>query len=247
MLNIPLFPLNTVLFPAGVVPLRVFELRYTDMVRDCLREGTPFGVVNIVRGSGAKTASAQEHHIVGTLATVIDFDMHDPGVLLIAVQGGQRFKVLDTHAKNNGLIRADVELIDSEATAPVPEALDACVKLAMQISQQLEEQFAEAEKAGVKPFVFPLPKPYQFEEAGWLANRYAELMPLEQRQRQMLLEMLDPVARLRWVYDFLKSKDIIDSEPSNEPTTALAVESTAEVDKLSANKATKKSRNDTND
>ena len=188
------------------MPLRVFELRYTDMVRDCMREGTPFGIVNIVRGSDISVAP--EHHIIGTLANVIDFDMHEPGVLMIAAQGGQRFKVLGTHAQSNGLIRADVELIAAEPDQAVPESLDPCVKLLQQITEQLEEQFAEAEKQGMKPFVFPLPKPYAFEDAGWLANRYAELMPIPRQQRQALLEELDPVVRLEWVHGFLKEKDL---------------------------------------
>ena len=195
------------LFPAGIVPLRVFELRYVDMVRDCLRESTPFGIVNIVRGTDIDQAAS--HHLIGTLATVVDFDMHDPGVLLIAAQGGQRFKVLATQAQDNGLIRADVELIESELDAAVPESMDACAKLLVQIAQQIEDQFNEAEKTGVKPFVFPLPKPYAFEEAGWLANRYAELMPIPRAQKQVLLEQLDPIARLTWIHGFLKEKEIV--------------------------------------
>lgn len=206
-MNIPLFPLNSVLFPGGVVPLRVFEPRYTDMVRDCLRDNTPFGIVNIVRGTDM--AAAPEHHVVGTLATVVDFDMHEPGILMIAAQGGQRFRVVSTQSQSNGLIRAEVSLIDSELEEAVPEPLDACVKLLVQITAQLENQFAQAEKEGVKPFIFPIAKPYNFEQAGWLANRYAELMPIKQSQRQALLEQMDPVARLAWIHDFLKEKALV--------------------------------------
>ncbi len=211
-MNIPLFPLNTVLFPQGLLPLRVFEVRYTDMVRDCLRTGTPFGVVNISRGSETKASdSAQptEHYLTGTLANVVDFDMHEPAVLMIAAQGGQRFKVKSTNAQANGLIRAEIDTVASDVAQPVPEGLAKCATLLEHIVKELENQYAQVEKSGQKPFSFPVAKPYQFDDAGWVANRFAELMPLPRNQKQRLLETLSPIERLEWIDSFLREKDVI--------------------------------------
>jgi uncharacterized protein len=208
-LNIPLFPLNTVLFPQGLLPLRVFEVRYTDMVRDCLRNSTPFGVVNITRGSDAQSSGDTEHCLIGTLATVVDFDMHEPAVLMIAAQGGQRFKVIATHAQASGLIRADVAVLpDSEACA-IAQEQQKCAALLAQIIKELEQQHEQAEKSGQKPFAFPVAKPYQLDDAGWVANRFSELMPIARTSKQMLLEQSSASERLSWIHDFLKEKDVI--------------------------------------
>jgi uncharacterized protein len=208
-LNIPLFPLNTVLFPQGLLPLRVFEVRYTDMVRDCLRTKTPFGVVNITRGSDTKASSDPEHCLIGTLATVVDFDMHEPAVLMIAAQGGQRFKVISTHAQASGLIRADIAPLPDNDACAIPQEQQKCATLLAQIIKELEQQHEQAEKAGQKPFVFPVAKPYQLDDAGWVANRFAELMPIARTSKQMLLEQSNPSERLNWIHDFLKEKDVI--------------------------------------
>jgi uncharacterized protein len=209
ILNIPLFPLNTVLFPQGLLPLRVFEVRYTDMVRDCLRTNTPFGVVNITRGGDAKASSDPEHCLIGTLATVVDFDMHEPAVLMIAAQGGQRLKVIATHAQASGLIRADVTLLADSDGGAIPQEQQKCAALLAQIIKELEQQHEQAEKSGQKPFAFPVSKPYHLDDAGWVANRFAELMPIARTSKQMLLEQSNSNERLNWIHDFLKEKDVI--------------------------------------
>ncbi len=210
-MNIPLFPLNTVLFPQGLLPLRVFEVRYTDMVRDCLRTGTPFGVVNISRGSDFQKdgEAPPEHHVIGTLATVADFDMVEPAVLMIAAQGGQRFRVVSTNAQSSGLIRADIELIASDTPTPIAEPQEKTALLLEQIIKELEKQQKQADEAGHKTFCFPISKPYQLDDAGWVANRFAELMPLARNEKQTLLEQTDSHARLEWITDFLTHKDVI--------------------------------------
>ena len=189
--------------------MRVFEVRYTDMVRDCLRTGTPFGVVNITRGSDTQASSDPEHCLTGTLATIVDFDMHEPAVLMIAAQGGQRFTVQSTHAQASGLIRADVTLIEGDMPSTIPETQQKCATLLEQIIKELEQQHTQAEKDGQKPFGFPVAKPYQLDDAGWVANRFSELMPIARTSKQMLLEQSNPNERLNWIHDFLKEKDVI--------------------------------------
>jgi uncharacterized protein len=211
LVNIPLFPLNTVLFPQGLLPLRVFEVRYTDMVRNCLRTGTPFGIVNISRGSDFHKdgETPPEHHVIGTLATVVDFDMVEPAVLMIAAKGGQRFRILSTNAQSSGLMRADIETIDDDPPIAIPEAQAKAGLLLEQIVKELEKQQKQAEDAGHKTFCFPIAKPYGFDQAGWVANRFSELMPMGRNERQMLLEQRDPVERLKWITDYLTEKEVI--------------------------------------
>lgn len=242
IINIPLFPLNTVLFPQGLLPLRVFETHYLDMVRDCLRNNLPFGVVNIVSGdeindsedpvipsiitlkksdiNTIKTVNPIAESIVesndldkppllGTLAYIIDFDKVDPMILLIAVKGGDRFKVLHTHTQSNGLLRADVELLPSPIHTVLNEADEACVMLLKRIIEELETQHKEATESGQRTFCFPIEKPYQFNDKAWIAHRFAEMMPISLKHKQLILSLPDAQARLDWVINFLKLKEVV--------------------------------------
>jgi uncharacterized protein len=243
--NIPLFPLNTVLFPQGLLPLRVFEIRYLDMVRDCLRNNTPFGVVNIVSGNAdddgvddrgntlntvadsaenanktslistktnvkqATKVNKETVPIVGTLAKIVDFDMAEPSILMVAIKGEQRFKVLATHTQADGLLRADVTLLPSLSESPLQEEDRRCVALLTRIIEELESQHKDAEEAGQKTFCFPIEKPYQLHDAGWVAHRFAEIMPISLKHKQLILELQDAQSRLDWVINFLKNKDVV--------------------------------------
>ncbi len=255
-INIPLFPLNTVLFPQGLIPLRVFETHYLDMVRDCLRNNTPFGVVNIVRGDdindrdnqadsstknskgttytknikntkdtkdtkdtedtediedieGIKKIAQPTEPLFGTLATIVDFDMLEPTILLIAAKGGERFKVLHTHTQVDGLLRADVTVLPSPVANTLDEPDQACVLLLKRIIEELEVQHTDATEAGQRTFCFPIEKPYQFDDTAWIAHRFAEIMPISLKHKQLILSLPDAQARLNWVVDFLKTKEVV--------------------------------------
>jgi Lon protease-like protein len=252
-INIPLFPLNTVLFPQGLMPLRVFEIHYLDMVRDCLRNNTPFGVVNIVRGDdindqdkhlddntkaikhtkntkstkitnninninnikdikGIKDTEKTTESIeplFGTLATIVDFDMLEPTILLIAAKGGERFKVLHTHTQLDGLLRADVTVLPSPIANTLDDPDQACVLLLKRIIEELEVQHKDAAEAGQRTFCFPIEKPYQFDDTAWIAHRFAEIMPISLKHKQLILSLPDAQARLNWVVEFLKTKEVV--------------------------------------
>ena len=184
--EIPLFLLGTVLFPGGVLALRVFETRYVDMVRERLRAEAPFGVCRITRG--AEVGEVAEHEPVGCTARIIDWDMPQPGVLGIRAVGGERFGVLDSRIER-GLVRARIEPIAPDARAAPPEPLAPCVEL-------LRRGLARLSAIDAGHTVLP---PYEFDSAGWVANRLAELLPLPAEQRQQLMELRDPVERLRQV------------------------------------------------
>jgi Lon protease-like protein len=138
--RIPLFPLNTVLFPGGRLPLRVFEARYMDMTRDCMKRSTPFGVCLIREGREVGRPAIPE--AIGCLATITDWDMQQLGMLHLQTRGGQRFRILGSEASAQGLLSADVELVPPEDDTPVPEHLQGCVRLLqMVIKDQGDDVF----------------------------------------------------------------------------------------------------------
>ncbi len=132
MKDLPLFPLGTVLFPGGLLPLRIFEQRYLEMAKACLRDSAPFGVCLIREGAEVGAPATPES--VGCLARIVQWDMQQLGLLQLLVQGAERFRILERRVQGDGLARANVELLAEEADAPVPERLAACRKLLERIA-----------------------------------------------------------------------------------------------------------------
>ena len=178
--DVPLFPLGTVLFPGGLLPLRIFEQRYLEMAKGCLREGTPFGVC-LIR-DGAEVGAPATHENIGCLASITQWDMQQLGVLQLVAQGGERFRVLARRVRADGLILADIEILAQESDAPMSEKFGACRQL-------LDRIVAEhGERLFAKPF---LP-----ESSAWVGMRLAEVLPLPAATRQKLLELDDSLQRL---------------------------------------------------
>jgi Lon protease-like protein len=191
--DVPIFPLNTVLFPDGLLPLRVFEARYMDMVRNALKQGSPFGVCLIREGSEAGAPAVPE--TIGTLARITECDMQQLGVLLLKVRGAERFSITAHHAGAQGLILADIERLVHERDAPVPPELAPCERLLRAIVQDNAE-----------PIFYT---PFQFESASWVGYRLAEILPLPLPMKQKLLELDDGLARLEILFQFLKQRGLI--------------------------------------
>ena len=192
--EIPLFPLGTILFPGGPLPLRIFETRYIDLVRRCMRDGSGFGVVMILDGAEAGDGAATICN-VGTYARIVDFSQQPDGLLGIEARGERRFRILERRRAKDGLHLADVAWLADEQTVPLPEAFD---ELGPALDQVLDQ---------VGPPFSSLPR--QLEDAGWVANRLAELLPLSPGHKQHCLELDDPVERLR----FLRPLFEITTEP----------------------------------
>jgi Lon protease-like protein len=190
-MDIPLFLLNTVLHSGGRLSLRVFEPRYMDMVKDSLRSNTPFGVCLIAQGEevASADAGAAEPHAVGTLATIADWDMPQLGILNIVVHGGQRFRILTQHVQDNQLVRATVERLPDPSVKPIPGDYARLVPMLRALLEALEE---------------PPPQPHRFYDAAWVADRWAEMLPLPMDRRQEILALDDGVARLDAIYRFLE-------------------------------------------
>lgn len=212
---LPLFPLRTVLFPGGVLPLRVFETRYVDMVRACMKTDMPFGVVAI--RSGAEVGAAAEPYQVGTHAHIVEWDMPELGVLLLQTRGGTRFRILETRRQNNQLLEALTELlpdeeadvdaeVNADASGASDHALAVCSRvLRVVIEELMERASAEADGAIVNPF----PEPHQLNHAGWVANRWCEMLPIDLEEKQALLEIADDTHRLLRVEQYLHQNGVL--------------------------------------
>lgn len=191
--EIPLFLLDTVLHTGGRLELRVFETRYMDMVKECLRAGTPFGVCLIAQGEevAGPAAAAAVPHPVGTLATIVDWDMPQLGILNIVAHGGERFRILASRRESSGLLRAEVAVLPVAPTVPIPGDYARLVPMLRALLEALE--------AGP-------PQPHRFYDAAWVADRWAEILPLPLPLRQQILEMDDGAARLDAIYRFLEAE-----------------------------------------
>ena len=188
-MRVPIFPLNAVLFPDGLLPLRVFELRYVDMTRDCLKREQPFGVCLIHEGDEVGAPAVPEE--IGCLAKILDWDMREQGILNLKTRGSQRFRILARETSRQGLISADVELIPPDASIAVPEKFASCSRLLeMVVADQGKPVFAE---------------PHAFEDAAWVSYRLTEILPVPLVAKQKLLELTDSLGRLSILQRFLES------------------------------------------
>jgi len=185
---IALFPLHTVLFPGGPLPLRIFETRYTDMVRRCMRTQEPFGVVMIQEGDEAGVVATTA--TVGCTARIVDFHTLHDGLLGISCVGERKFRVLRVWRADDGLNMGEVAWLPVEPELPVPAE---CERLASTLRRALEELAEHYENVARK-----------FDDAAWIGARIAELLPIELADKQALLELDDPIERLRSLLTVVK-------------------------------------------
>ena len=183
--EIPVFPLGTVLFPGGPLPLRIFEPRYLDMVSDCLRSERPFGVC-LIR-TGKEVGEPAEPHRTGTLARIADWGKDDRGILTIEAVGATRFRLVETRIAPDRLLLGTYEPVEEERAA-IPAEYRPLARLARTLIGRLETRYRHV----------PAPPPEDSPDAAaWTGFRLAELLPIPMPHRQHLLKLDDPVARLR--------------------------------------------------
>ena len=197
--ELPLFPLGAVLFPGGLLPLKVFEARYLDLIGACLRERRPFGVVTLQSGSEvlARKGSVRFEPI-GTVAELLDVDSERQGILLVRCRGAQRFQIRSSRQQDDGLWVAQSEpLPDDESVAP-----DASMAATL---RGLASAIAAMKANNVVPFL----EPYRYDDAGWVANRWCEILPISVSARHKLMALPDPLRRLRLVDGYLRSKGVV--------------------------------------
>lgn len=208
-MRLALFPLNTVLFPGGVLPLRVFEVRYMDMVRECMKDATPFGVVLITKGGEVGTPAATES--VGTLARITAWDMPQLGVLHLRAIGGQRFRITDRQVLPDRLQVAQVALLEPDRDAPLPEQYLPCADLLQRVIDDVAEGRPERQEGAAADPVraAPFEAPYRFDSSVWVGNRLCEFMPVPLRAKQKLMELQDATARLDLVARYLRQHGVL--------------------------------------
>ena len=206
--TLPLFPLTTILFPDGLLPLQIFELRYLTMIKKCIAEGTEFGVVaQTVRKDSlhvdsdsisAEPMSQESFVAVGTCAKIVAHSAPQPGLLRIDCVGGKRFTIVRCEQQKLGLWVAQVEPMAADQAIPVPQELADTVTALRQLITSLTSQASQGQR-------LPMTKPYLFDDCGWVAIRWCELIPMQPAQRHRLLTLDNPLIRLELVQDLLET------------------------------------------
>jgi Lon protease-like protein len=189
----PVFPLQAVLYPGSLLPLRIFEVRYMDMAKACLKDGTPFGVCLIREGEEVGTPAVPEP--VGCLARILDCDVEELGILKLRAEGGERFRIVSSEVNRQGLIVAEIERMEPEPAAPEAPGLAECSLFLRKVVAGIgEERFAA---------------PLRFDDASWVSFRLAEILPLRMEVKQKLLELTDATLRLAVLHRFLRDQKLL--------------------------------------
>lgn len=197
---LPLFPLQSVLFPGGLLQLKVFEARYLDLISHCLRTRSPFAVVRIRQGTEVRGAGGQKTLLedIGVLAHLQEVDAEQPGILSARCVGGQRVHLGETHQRADGLWLAEATVAEPDLPAAVPPELAAS---ALALGQAIESLKAQHQH----PFL----PPFRLDDAGWVANRWCEILPISSAAKQRLMALDEPVLRLRLVQEYLQGKGVV--------------------------------------
>jgi Lon protease-like protein len=185
-----IFPLGTVLFPGGTLPLKIFEQRYIEMTKTCLRDNRPFGVCLIREGREVGEPAVPEP--VGCLASIEQWEMPQLGVFHLLARGGDRFRLRDAHLAANGLTSATISRIANTGGETVDPV---CRNLLKRI----------IEEVGEARFLTPV----LLDDGDWVSYRLAELLPLDMRVKQSLLEIDDAATRFERLREVLVEQRLI--------------------------------------
>ena len=203
---LPLFPLTTVLSPQGVLNLQIFEVRYLDMIGKCYKNGTPFGVVSLVKGAEVRRLDSaapagdgfanEQFADVGTLATIAEFSAPQAGLMVVRCTGTERFRIRARSQLKHGLWVADVTTLVPDAPAAIPADLQP-------IAAALERLLAHQRSGEAMFEPLPIDPPYQFDDCGWVANRWCDLLSMPPPMKQSLMQLDNPLLRLELVGDLM--------------------------------------------
>jgi len=203
MTSIPLFPLNTVLFPDGHLPLQVFEVRYLDMVKQCIANDAAFGVVPLREGGEVRKPDATEVLAgAGTMARIAEWAAPMPGLIHIRCAGTERFVVRASRQLKHGLWVADVETLAPDRPVAIPPEQQDVANALGALIRSLQERKIDADQ-------MPLQPPFRLDECGWVANRWCELLSLSTDEKLRLLAQENPVLRLELIQDVLSENGLL--------------------------------------
>lgn len=185
-MKVPLFPLRTVLYPGGPLPLRIFEPRYLDMTSKCIKNDSLFGVLLIKTGGEAGPATTYD---IGTLARITDWYQGSDGLLGITAVGEQRFRLLCSSREPDGLNIGDIELIPTGTARSLPDEYRPLANILSGVLEDLGRLYETLDK--------------KYDDAGWVGYRFAEILPITPEQKQNCLEADDPVGCLEMMREVL--------------------------------------------
>lgn len=186
--NIPIFPLSSITFPGGYMPLRIFETRYIDMVKDCVKNNTGFGI-------SLSKPNNIDYYDVGTYCKISDWEQMDDGLLGITIRGKYRYRITNSGVQSDGLIRADIEHMDEPSFVDVPKELMPYSDFLKNILEQYPKFYHDE-------------APKYFTESGWVGSRLAEILPMPLNEKQVILEIEDYLVRLYRIKDYIDSKKV---------------------------------------
>ena len=199
--SISLFPLDVVVCPGGILPLKIFETRYLDMVRDCLRNKSSFAIVTILPEGETDAEGTFPFANVGTLVNIVDADVTTVGLMTINCVGQHRVKIDSFTQEADGLVIGEVRDIPNDLPMPTPEDLNLSIKVLKQLLDSLADQ-------NLSPSNMPPVESCEFENACWVANRWIEILDLPLVQKQRLMQMESPILRLELIQDCLEANKI---------------------------------------
>ncbi len=191
--QVPIFPLGTVLFPGGLLPLRIFEVRYVEMAKACLKDQSPFGVCLIREGAEVGAPAVPEP--VGCLARIAECDVEQLGVLNVKAAGLERFRIVATDVNRDGLVVGRIEGLHPEAVEKEAPGLAESAEFLRKVMGAI----------GPQRFI----EPYRYDDASWVGFRLAEILPLRMDVKQKLLELTDATMRLAVLHKFLQQQKLL--------------------------------------
>jgi len=202
--ELPLFPLNLTLLPGGVIALKIFEVRYLDLMKRCLKEEKPFGVVSLTQGLDINQPGKPEphFHLHGTLAQIIQFEVIQPALFFVRCVGTKRFKLDHPELRAMGLWHATIQEVEPDPFYPIPGELK-------HVADQLQRQIQIAQDKGIRAEQMPFAEPYYFDDCGWVANRWCDLLDLSADEKEVLMMQENPRLRLDLITEILVDSGIV--------------------------------------
>lgn len=201
----PLFPLTTVLYPQGVLNLQIFEVRYLDLMKKCLRDNTPFGVVSLLDGNEVRRPDEKiQLAKIGTLVNIEKHEFVTPTLIEISTVGSQRFKLLNATQEKNGLWMGEIQTLPADPVVEISDYLQGSANALARLINSIDENEIAEEQ-------LPFRKPYKLMDCGWVANRWCELLPLDKPTKLQLLALDNPLLRLELIDDTLAAQGLLKS------------------------------------
>ena len=209
--QLPLFPLGTVLFPGALLPLQLFELRYLQMIGECERQGTGFGVVTLSQGREVHRPgeAAEQFEAMGTRVQIERIERPQPGLVMVWCRGVEKFRIEATQQRSDGLWTGQVQALPPEPTVQVPDDLQ---HLSVQMHEVLTQLSAQPSE------VPHWAEAWRLQDCGWLSNRWGELLPLPLQMKYRLFALQEPLVRLELIGDMVAPAQATNSQPGQKPS-----------------------------